>query len=148
MSDSIYKIIPTDCRSKIDNYILSQVLQYLKMFIKADDYSAHLYDTLSFIDCGANLERITCPNCGKEVSFDWWGHAMDYAYRSKMDDLAIRMPCCGDDSFLNNLIYDAPCGFAFFEIDILNPVCPISVHHLNTISKIIGKNITVVTSHL
>jgi hypothetical protein len=31
------------------------------------------HQAITVIDCGANLERITCPHCGTDIDTGWWG---------------------------------------------------------------------------
>jgi hypothetical protein len=46
---------------------------------------------------------------------------MDIAYQNSFRNLEILVPCCGEKSSLNDLVYILPAGFARFSIEIRNP---------------------------
>lgn len=88
----------------------------------ADEIAVKLSDKFQFFDCGANLERVTCPKCGQVISDDWWQDRMDDDYRDGGFKLSsYSAPCCGDAVSLDQLKYDWPQAFARFGIDAMNP---------------------------
>ncbi len=87
----------------------------------ADEIKIMVNHRIQFFDCGANLEKIVCPACGEEVSFDWWQERMDEDYKEegfKLEEYLL--PCCGAASTLALLKYHWPQGFARFGIDAMN----------------------------
>lgn len=73
-----------------------------------------------FVDSGDLLERVTCPECGKELDSEDWSILMDALFTDYgFESLDIDLPCCGTYSSLDKLIYDAPCGFSCFEVDVI-----------------------------
>ena len=38
---------------------------------KADEINITITETLEFFDCGANFERILCPDCRVEIPLAW-----------------------------------------------------------------------------
>ena len=38
---------------------------------KADEINITVTETLEFFDCGANFERILCPDCRVEIPLAW-----------------------------------------------------------------------------
>ncbi|WP_155358264.1 hypothetical protein [Acrocarpospora macrocephala] len=79
------------------------------------------YESLTAVDCGANLTKIGCPLCGTSIDTGWWAELLDVHYEDGLPTLAIQVPCCGGQTALDALDYDWPCGFARFEIAIWNP---------------------------
>lgn len=121
MSDSIYKIIPKNPYTKVSKDKLNAAKSFIESAITCDSVDLVITDNLEFIDCGSNLVNITCPKCGKEISFDWWNDAMDIACEDDFKKLDITLPCCGGASSLNDLRYDFKCGFACCSINVTNP---------------------------
>ena len=79
------------------------------------------YDVINVVDCGGNLERITCPHCAAEIGTRWWAGLLEERAESGFDDLTASLPCCDCPALLTDLVYEWPCGFARFEIEIWNP---------------------------
>jgi hypothetical protein len=100
-----------------------------------------------FIDCGSNLECISCPNCNQELPSKWWGQAMNNSYASHFGDLTVTTPCCNTITSLNNLEYDMPCGFASFYISIANPKAEPTQNDLERIESVLGVPVKTVIAH-
>ena len=75
------------------------------------------YDHPQFIDCGCNLETLSCPHCDSVLTFDWWYAQLGISSVSQFDDLSCVLPCCGIESTLNEIKYDWPAGFARFLLE-------------------------------
>lgn len=148
MSDYIVKIIPQDYTYSATNEQSNLILKFIKSKIKADDIKTFIYETPVFVDCGSNLKTISCPHCGTQLDFSWWGESMDTASENNFKELSIIMPCCGKESTLNDLLYDFPCGFACIEFDILNPSTNFDNQVLSTIKDLLGNPILVVHAHI
>ncbi|MFH8350526.1 hypothetical protein [Streptomyces sp. NPDC018045] len=73
------------------------------------------------VDCGANLEKISCPQCGAQLAFDWWEEAVSQHYDEGFRTLTVTVPCCGVETSLNALVYDWPMRFARFRIEARHP---------------------------
>ena len=144
MSDFMVKIIPTSADCRVSDDKAGEVLQYLNSKIAADCVEYRTSETPSFVDCGSNLEKIVCPICGAEISFDWWGQAMQAASAGCFNDLTVRLPCCGVIGSLNDLKYHFPCGFACAEVDILNPACEPDGECLRRVEEILGVPVRVI----
>lgn len=121
MSDQIIKIIPANPFAKIPNSVLLQGKDYIQEHVICDSVDIKTSECSIFVDCGSNLQCITCPKCGKVISFEWWGDAMGRANECSFQTLDVALPCCGETTSLNDLIYDFKCGFALCLIEILNP---------------------------
>ena len=148
MSDRIIRVIPTDPYYYIDRKTTQQIVDRIKWKIAAENVELKIYDTPAFIDCGSYLEKITCPACGENMDFDWWGTAMDAAWNNRFMDLSIKLPCCGRNSTLNDLQYDFPCGFSCMEINILNPLAELDQEDSLYIQKLIGTPVRCIQAHI
>ncbi|MBQ8895714.1 MAG: hypothetical protein IKM32_01755 [Clostridia bacterium] len=120
MSDCIYKIIPESPNGDISANA-DKAIAYLKRKTKPEDITFTDHGKTAFIDCGENLASISCPLCDAELSFDWWGNAMNEAFENGFSELSRTLPCCNRECSLNDLKYDFPCGFAKNEITLTNP---------------------------
>ena len=148
MSDYIIKVIPIDPYYHINGQKINKIVDDLKTKIIADNVELKTYDTPVFIDCGTNLERITCPICCTMIDFDWWSVAMDTASNSSFMDLYVKLPCCGGSSTLNDLQYDYPCGFSCVELSVLNPLNELSQECLSYIQELLGTPIRCIQAHI
>lgn len=149
MSDQVYKIIPKSPYTKVSQDKLNAAKSFIESAIKCDSVDLVITDNLEFIDCGNNLVNITCPKCGKEISFDWWNEAMDIACEDEFKKLDIILPCCGETSSLNDLRYDFKCGFACCSINVTNPETLIDDDEtlIESIQKILDCDINVIVAH-
>jgi hypothetical protein len=125
VSDDILSVIPTESRWQPGREQADRARELLAEFAPdpdrdAFDLKAEWHETITVVDCGANLERITCPLCGTDIDPEWWGDLLDERYEEGFDDLTADVPCCGGRTSLNNLQYEWPCGFARFELTLWN----------------------------
>ncbi|MGA4838573.1 hypothetical protein [Streptomyces sp. G45] len=78
------------------------------------------HDAIAIVDCGENLQRITCPRCGASIATEWWADLVAAA-ADGLPDLDVHLPCCGARTTLDTLGFDQPCAFARFRIAVWNP---------------------------
>jgi len=122
MSDHFIVLIPED-----PQHIPSSAKQELarakfaQIAPDAEGVSVKNFETVTFFDCGANLERILCPSCGSEIPFDWWQKTMDADYDGGFRLSAFATPCCNSPRTLNDLVYEWPQGFGRFALTAMNP---------------------------
>lgn len=148
MSDCIVKIVPKDPLYKVSEQMLKKAKELLEAKLSCDSINFECYDTPAFIDCGSNLERIVCPQCGAVLDFDWWGEAMEKANEKQFLELETELPCCQKTVSLNNINYYFPCAFACCEITVLNPDFDIENDIVDCIQKILCTEIRVVRAHM
>ena len=122
MSDSILRIIPAVPTFVPDVDAQQSAASLVReAFPEADDVSLRTEDDVAFVDAGANFDAVFCPKCTNELEQDWWADAMDHAAACSFVDLAVKLPCCGETTSLNDLRYEMPQGFARFVVDVMNP---------------------------
>lgn len=89
----------------------------------SDDYvwevSSKFYDQVTLIDAGGLTIQITCPLCGGDVTE--WGFGLLAKYRENIGTRDAAAPCCGVTVPLDTLRYDAPVGFARFQLYAMTP---------------------------
>lgn len=145
MSDTIYRIIPETPNSDFSGNI-DKAISYLKRKTKPEGIVFTDHGGTAFIDCGENLSSISCPKCNSELSFDWWGEAMDAAFQNGFSDPSCTLPCCNEKSTLADLKYDFPCGFAKKEITVSNPKKPLNDKIIAKVESILNAKIKIINS--
>jgi hypothetical protein len=122
MSDNFLTFIPSEPSFAPDQTSRTRAIDYLRaIFPEGEALSDVLNESIQFVDCGANLGSIRCPECGALLDMTWWGHAMDRAHKSGFKSRAARVPCCAKSIDLNKLDYDWSVGFARYLLSARNP---------------------------
>lgn len=126
MSDTILRLYAADPDFRADSSTAARARRAAEtMFPDADEIDVDVYEHLTLIDCGENLERITCPQCGAPISVEWWSDRMDELAAGGWEqgdvDAPTRSPCCGGAVTVRSLNYEWPMGFARFSVDVWNP---------------------------
>jgi hypothetical protein len=122
VSDNYLRLIPTDPTWRPDSGAAQRAVGTLSVLVPgADSVEVALHDEVTFIDQGANFERLSCPACQAELDMDWWSEQMGAAGDAAFTNLNVTTPCCHTQTSLNDLTYDWPAGFARAELSVLNP---------------------------
>jgi hypothetical protein len=154
MSDDVLSIIPTDPSWQPDQDAADRAAALaadlapgsLDMDVEID---VTWHETLTVVDCGSNLEKITCPLCGAAIDTEWWAELLEAHCDDGFATLAIEVPCCGGRTSLDALDYDWPCGFARFEIAIWNPERAwFGDHELAALADALGHPVRQVRAHI
>ena len=148
MSEHIVKIIPKDPFYIVSEPTLQSVKTFLETRIHCDFIEVEFNETPVFVDCGANLEKISCPQCGAELDFDWWGNVMDEVADNSFTALEATTPCCKKQISLNDLNYNFPCGFACCLISIYNPEQIVDDKIIDELQNIYGIGVRIIEAHL
>ena len=82
---------------------------------------ASITPVLAFVDPGDNLDTIRCPACGEELDMGFWQERMSTAGETGFAKLELTMPCCGAETSLHDLDYDAAAGFARLVLEVHDP---------------------------
>ncbi|MGV9279094.1 hypothetical protein [Streptomyces sp. NPDC003730] len=128
MSDDYLTVIPTDPWWQPAKEAADRAAAVVAGLLPDRDWTVapevKWHRTARFVVCGTNLERILCPRCGTDLyatAGEWFGRAVTDRYDEGFATLLTTPPCCGAETSLNDLVYDWPCGFARFEIEVLYP---------------------------
>jgi hypothetical protein len=93
MSDNYTILIPDS-----PNYVPSEaakreaVAHFKLLAPNADEVKVETSESIRFIDCGGNFERILCPDFATEIDTTWWWNQMNNESRSGFRLLPIEMP--------------------------------------------------------
>ena len=154
MSENVLSIIPTDPRWQPGHQrVVRARLLLAKLAPDPDrdesDLKAAWHETITVVDCGGNLERITCPLCGAVIDTEWWGDLLEERCDAGFDNLIATVPCCGGHASLNDLEYEWPCGFARFELALWNPGRDrLTDQELSAIAHALGHPVRQILAHI
>ncbi len=148
MSDNYLRLIPSSPVFIPDKNAIDKVVLLLKEdFPYPDTVHIEIGDSPQFIDQGTNFERVVCPCCNETLDLGWWQNAMDNAFANRFQNLSVKVPCCGRETTLNDLIYDWPAGFAQFWIEISDPGLGVTDTRLNQLETILGSPLKKIWTH-
>ena len=72
MSDDYLKVIPVEPTHIPPAHLHPRAVDYLeRLFPKGDEVEVQVYEAVTFIDQGSNLEAIICPSCGLRPMLPW-----------------------------------------------------------------------------
>lgn len=155
MSSDIFKFIATDPRWQPTHAQAERAREHLARIAppphhrRAYDIVLSWHDAIEFVDCGSNLETITCPWCRTTIDIAWWTDQLSARYDDGFDDLTTTAPCCDRACSLNELGYAWPCGFARFQIEIWNPERePLTAEELAALGDTLGHQVHQVIAHV
>ena len=158
MSDTILSVIPTDPRWQPDptraehaRSVVAGLLPLERCGLGFDEIKVTWHAQVAAVDCGENIQRISCPHCAAEIDIRWWSDLLEERVCSgeNFDDLSATLPCCRVSASLTDLDYDWPCGFARFEIEIWNPDRDwFTGDELASIAQAIGHPVRQIMAHI
>jgi len=148
MSDSIFKIFPTDPTFVPTPDKVSTLKTYFSTHQNQLEWQINISDEINFIDPGENFETIRCPLCDALIDGELWQEMMDQSYQSRFTNMDILTPCCQQQSSLNHLNYHFPAGFARFVIEILNPSSLNQIDLLAVVKQITSTALRTTTAYI
>ncbi|MFC1431382.1 hypothetical protein ACEZDB_12075 [Streptacidiphilus sp. N1-3] len=155
MSDNVLSVIPTDPYWQPDRIAGDRALAIVTALTPGApdgievDIDMTWHDTVTVVDCGVNLERISCPHCNASIDTQWWSDLLEEHDEEGFATLDVDVPCCGASTSLDVLDYDWPCGFARFEIAVWNPERPwFSDEELTALSTALGHPVRQIRAHI
>jgi hypothetical protein len=117
--------------------------------VNADETRAEEFPSIRFIDCGANFETVTCPDCRQELSQEWFGRVMDESYKDGFQLFPIVFPCCSTRRRLDELVFEWPQGFARFRLEARNPgIGELPEEVMSRLEQILGCKLLLILRHL
>lgn len=155
MSEDVLSVIPTDPYWQPDQAAADRTAALVAEWEPGTrdgdvDVDVSWHEGLGVVDCGQNLERITCPDCRTSIDIEWWAGLLQAHCEDGFTTLDVRVPCCGSSTSLDRLDYDWPCGFARFEIAIWNPGRRIwfSDQELTALGAALGHPVRQIRAHI
>jgi hypothetical protein len=86
----------------------------------AQEIDVKVFETVQFFDCGVNFERLLCPECGSQISIEWWLERLDEDLSEGFKLSSYGTPCCGSSYTLHDLNHEWPQGFGRFRLRARN----------------------------
>jgi hypothetical protein len=117
------------------------------------------WDSIRFIDNGANLEAVRCPSCSADLlADDVWSDTMSRSHATAFEERTFVVPCCGETHPLEGLVYNWPVAFGRFHIDVREPDSPaftpgrpdtpFESDLLESLHQALGTRVTTVWQHI
>ena len=115
----------------------------------SDDVKLETTESIRFIDCGGNFERVLCPDCGSEIAMDWWAARIGEEFDGGVRLQKLALSCCGARRSLAELDYEWPQGFARFSLSARNAgVGEVSDEVKEEFERRLGCKLRIVYQHL
>ncbi|MBV1856404.1 hypothetical protein [Catellatospora tritici] len=155
MSDLYIRVIPVDPQWQPTAEAAGRTAEYVAgLFAGPGDHVESIkpvfYDHITLIDAGQYMEDVFCPRCDTAIGLDWFWDLLreedgGLTVDPTIGDLDVRVPCCGCPLMLPELRFEAPVGFARFEVSIMNwtrHAWELSDEELTTAGGILGHPVT------
>jgi len=143
------RIIPRKPELELQKEISTSLIEYLSKEFPNKEIVIQIDSTISYVDSGQGFDKVICPNCGKDISIDFWHESMDNAYKGNFKDLTIKTICCQTLTDLNSLKYQADCGFAKSIITVNDPNTKINDSNLLLdLKRISGIDFKIIYAHI
>jgi hypothetical protein len=148
VSDNWLAFVPCDPNFQPSQGAIAAALNLVREFAPAaEGVTGESDDSVNFFHAGSNLESISCPSCGADLK-DWWGDAMNEAWKSHFENLSIVTPCCRAATSLNELNYNFPMAFGKFAIELFNPRTIVGDEQRKQLERTLGTPLKAVWCHL
>ncbi|MFE9960482.1 hypothetical protein [Micromonospora sp. NPDC005299] len=161
MSDLYIRVIPTDPEWQPTSEAAARAAKYIAdLFAGPGDHvevvEPVFHERITLIDGGEYMEDVFCPRCDAAIGLDWFWDLLIARNGGRrvgepsIDDLGVTVPCCGAALTLPQLRFEAPVGFARFEVSAMNwtrRVWDLSDEELAAAGDILGHPVTQVHAH-
>ncbi|MEU7751243.1 hypothetical protein [Micromonospora sp. NPDC049171] len=161
MSELYIRVIPTDPKWQPTVGAAAHAAEYVAgLFARPDDHvevvEPVFYGRITLIDGGEYMENVFCPRCGAAIGLDWFWELLITRNGGRrvgeptIDDLGVTVPCCRAALTLPELRFEAPVGFARFEVSARNwtrHAWDLSAEELADTGAILGHPVTQVHAH-
>ncbi|BCJ74975.1 hypothetical protein CS0771_45190 [Catellatospora sp. IY07-71] len=130
MSDIYLRVIPTDPLWQPTVEEAERTAAYVAGLFAGpgDDVESVtpvFYEHVTLIDAGQYMEDVSCPRCRAAIGLDWFWDLLRAQQGGQLTsptvgDLNVTVPCCGSPLTMPELHFQAPVGFARFEVSAMN----------------------------
>jgi len=136
MSTQILSIVPTKVTFIPHNAAQAEALRFLRSIISdAREIKVWESNSTQLIHPVEYFKQVNCSSCHAEIT-DWWVDAVDNAYKSNFENLAITTPCCRTITTLNDLEYISEAAFARFALKIYDAAVSYNGISANEVAKL------------
>ena len=151
MSDNWITLIPEDPRFRPGDKEAEVALNIFKELApEADEIKIINTEGISFYDCGASFESVSCPSCKKELNIEKWHEFMEGdKYKSGFKLQSYQLPCCNANHNLNELICYWNQGFSVFALEAMNPnIGELGAETIGKFESVLGSKLCVIYQHI
>lgn len=131
MSDLYVRVIPTDPEWQPTIEAAAGAVGYVAGLFagpgdSVDAVEPVFYERITLIDGGQYMQDVFCPRYDAAIGLDWFWDLLRERNGGRtvgeptVGDLAATVPCCGIALTLPELRFEAPVGFARFEMSVMN----------------------------
>jgi hypothetical protein len=161
MSELFIRVIPTDPEWQPTVEAAARTVEYVSgLFAGPGDHVETVepiyYEHITLIDGGEYMEDLFCPRCDSDIGLDWFWELLRERNDGRMigeptvHDLSVTVPCCAAALTLSELRFEAPVGFARFEVsarDWTRREWELSEAELVVAGTTLGHPVTQVSAH-
>lgn len=161
MSELYIRVIPTDPEWQPTVEAAVGAVEYVTgLFAGPGDnveaVEPVFYEHVTLIDGGEYMEEVFCPRCEAAIGIDWFWDLLRVRSAGRMageptiGDLGVIVPCCGTALTLSELHFEAPVGFARFEVSARNwtrSAWKLSDDEVTTAGDLLGHQVTQIHAH-
>lgn len=149
MSTSILKITPSNPLTIPPDSARLSALNYLKTrFEKDKEINEKISDKIMFIDQGQNFSEPSCPLCKSILDMDWFADTVDGAYKNDFKELDFPSPCCKRVINLNELVWEFPCAFGKYYLEIWDIERLVSKHEEKVLEAKLGTSVKIIIARV
>ncbi|BBH70173.1 hypothetical protein ACTI_68580 [Actinoplanes sp. OR16] len=131
MSELFIRVIPTDPAWQPTAEAAARTVTFVAgLFAGPGDHAEAVepiyYERITLIDGGEYTQDLFCPRCEADIGLDWFWELVRERNGGRMigeptiHDLSVTVPCCAAALTLPELRFEAPVGFARFEVSVRN----------------------------
>jgi hypothetical protein len=161
MSELCIRVIPTDPEWQPTAGAAAGTTEYAAgLFAGPGDHVEAVepvfYERVTLIDGGGYMQDVFCPRCGAAIGLNWFWDLLTARNGGRavggpaVCDLGVTVPCCGAALTLPELRFEAPVGFARFEVSARNwsrDVWELGGEELAAAGAVLGHPVTQVLAH-
>jgi hypothetical protein len=161
MSELYIRVIPTDPEWQPTAEAAADATEYVAgLFAGPGDHIEAVepvfYERITLIDGGEYMEDVFCPRCDAAIGLNWFWDLLTTRNGGRtvgeptVHDLGVTVPCCGAALTLPELRFEAPVGFARFEVSARNwsrDAWELSDEELAATGAVLGHPVTQVLAH-
>ncbi|MFF5078411.1 hypothetical protein ACFY36_15280 [Actinoplanes sp. NPDC000266] len=153
MSELSIRVIPTDPEWQPTTEAATAAAAYVTSLFKGpgdhvESVDPVFHDHITVIDGGEYMEDVFCPRCDEAIGLNWFWSLLPGV--PTVHDLGVTTPCCSAALALTDLRFEAPIGFARFEVSARNwsrREWELSAAELTAIGSVLGHPVTQVLAH-
>ncbi|MDW3647137.1 MAG: hypothetical protein R8P61_08745 [Bacteroidia bacterium] len=149
MSTSILRITPSNPLFIPPENARSSALNYLKTrFRKGKQIEERISEKIIFIDQGHNISEPSCPLCSSVLEIEWFAETVDSSYKEDFVNLDYPSPCCKKLINLNELLWEFPCAFGKYYLEVWDIERMLSEHEIKVLKAKLASSLKIIIARV